>query len=130
VHRMTAAGMALGLTFLGGGTLSTQPASTSGPVVFEGARLILGDARPPVENGVFIVQRGRITAIGPKGTVAPSPGAARVDLAGKTVIPALVNVHVHIGYEGYTSWGAENYTAANVLNHLQREAVYGVGATQ
>ena len=45
-------------------------------------------------------------------------------------MPTLVNVHVHIGYEGYTSWGAENYTAANVLNHLEREAFYGVGVTQ
>jgi imidazolonepropionase-like amidohydrolase len=37
---------------------------------------------------------------------------------------------VHIGYEGYTSWGAKNYTAANVLDHLRREAYYGVAATQ
>ena len=42
----------------------------------------------------------------------------------------MINAHVHIGYEGYTSWGAENYTPHNVLDHLQREAFYGVGATQ
>jgi imidazolonepropionase-like amidohydrolase len=53
-----------------------------------------------------------------------------VDLTGKTVMPTLINVHVHIGYEGYTTWGAENYTAANVLDHLRREAFYGVGVTQ
>src|SRR5262249_54080073 len=47
-----------------------------------------------------------------------------------TVMPAMVNVHVHIGYEGYTSWGAANHTPANVLDHLQREAFYGVGAAQ
>src|SRR4029077_6271571 len=45
-------------------------------------------------------------------------------------MPAMVNAHVHIGYEGYTSWGAANHTPANVLDHLQREAFYGVGATQ
>jgi acetamidase/formamidase/imidazolonepropionase-like amidohydrolase len=45
-------------------------------------------------------------------------------------MPAMINAHVHIGYEGYTSWGAQNYTAENVLDHLQREAYYGVGATQ
>ena len=54
----------------------------------------------------------------------------RVDLSGKTVIPAMINVHVHIGYEGYTSWGAANDTPENVLDHLQREAFYGVGAAQ
>jgi len=45
-------------------------------------------------------------------------------------MPAMINVHVHIGYEGYTSWGAENYSPVNVLDHLQREAFYGVAATQ
>src|SRR5947208_16465524 len=63
-------------------------------------------------------------------SVAVRAGAARVDLPGKTVMPAMINAHVHVGYEGYTSWGAANYTPANVLDHLQREAFYGVGATQ
>jgi imidazolonepropionase-like amidohydrolase len=42
----------------------------------------------------------------------------------------MVNVHVHIGYEGYTTWGAENYTPQNVLDHLQRAAFYGTAVTQ
>jgi imidazolonepropionase-like amidohydrolase len=40
----------------------------------------------------------------------------------------MVNVHVHIGYEGYATWRAQNHTPANVLDHLQREAYYGVAA--
>ena len=67
---------------------------------------------------------------GLKGSLRTPAGAARVDLTGKTVMPAMVNVHVHIGYEGYTSWGAEDYTPENVLDHLQREAYYGTGTTQ
>ena len=76
------------------------------------------------------MQNGRITAVGVKGAVPVPAGAAHVDLTGKTVMPAMVNAHVHIGYEGYSSWGAANYTPQNVLDHLQREAFYGVGATQ
>jgi imidazolonepropionase-like amidohydrolase len=101
-----------------------------GVTVYEGARLISGDARPPIENGAIVVQDGRITAVGAKGAVAVPAGAVRVDLTGKTVMPAMINAHVHIGYEGYSSWGAANYTPQNVLDHLQREAFYGVGATQ
>ena len=67
---------------------------------------------------------------GKRALIAAPRGATHVDLTGKTVIPAMINVHVHIGYEGYTSWGAENYTPQNVLDHLQREAFYGIGATQ
>ena len=103
--------------------LRAQPASTA----YTGARLILGDGRV-IDRGSFVVSNGRITAIG--SSVRPPAGATRVDLSGKTVMPAMINVHVHIGYEGYTSWGAENYTPANVLEHLQREAYYGVGVTQ
>ena len=99
-------------------------------VVYEGGRLIIGDGRAPIENGAIVVQNGRITAVGRRGAVAVPAGAARVDLTGKTVMPAMINAHVHIGYEGYTSWGAANYTPQNVLDHLQREAFYGVGATQ
>ena len=117
---------------LAAGTIAAAPqtrvASTS--VIYEGGRLIAGDGRPPIESGAFVVEDGRVTAVGPKGGVPVAAGARRVDLTGKTVMPAMVNVHVHIGYEGYTTWGAVNYTPSNVLDHLQREAFYGVGATQ
>ena len=97
-------------------------------VLYEGARLIIGDSSAPIENGAFVVENGRITAIGVRGAIKAPAGAARVDLTGKTVMPALNNVHLHIGYEGFVSWGPENHTAENVLDHLEREAFYGVGA--
>ena len=113
------------------GSLAVQ-SQTRGPaaaVLYESARLIIGDGST-IEDGACLVRDGRLTAVGRKGAVTAPAGTTRVDLSGKTVMPALINAHVHIGYEGYTSWGAENYTPQNVLDHLQREAFYGVGATQ
>ena len=110
--------------------LRSQSPNPANAVLFEGARLIVGDGSAPIEGGAFVVRNGHITAVGRKGTVSAPAGAVRVDLTGKTVIPAMVNVHVHIRYEGYSSWGAQNHTPKNVLDHLQREAFYGVGATQ
>ncbi|MGE3958551.1 MAG: amidohydrolase family protein [Vicinamibacterales bacterium] len=107
-----------------------QQRPSSRPVVYEGARIIIGDGSAPIESGVVVVQDGRFTAVGTAGTVPVPRGAARVQLAGRTIMPALVNAHVHIGYEGYTSWGATNYTPENVLDHLRRQAYYGVAATQ
>ena len=114
------------------GSLAVQSQSRgpSGVVIYEGARLIVGDGTAPIEGGAFVVQNGRIGAVGRRGSIATPAGATRVDLTGKTVMPAMINVHVHIGYEGYTTWGAENYTPQNVLDHLQREAFYGTAATQ
>jgi imidazolonepropionase-like amidohydrolase len=96
-------------------------------VVYEGARLIVSDGSAAIENGTFVVQNGHITAIG--HAINAPVGATRVNMAGKTVMPAMINAHVHIGYEKYTSWGAGNYTAKNVLDHLQREAFYGTAVT-
>src|SRR5580693_10006006 len=91
-------------------------------VLYEGARLIVGDASAPIENGAFVVRNGHISAIGQKGAIHAPAGAARVDLTRKTVMPALNNVHIHIGYEGFVSWSVENHSAENVLDHLEREA--------
>jgi len=122
--------LAIAVITVGSPRLASQTRSGTGPVLYEGARLLIGDASAPVERGAFLVQNGRFTAVGRQGAVTAPAGAARVDLSGKTVMPGMINVHVHIGYEGYTSWGAEDYTPENVLDHLQREAFYGVVATQ
>jgi len=110
--------------------LAGQAPRPSGAILFEGARLIDGRGRPPLEKSALLVENGHIAAVGSQGNVKAPAGARRVDLSGKTVMPAMINVHVHIGYEGYASWGAQNYTPQNVLDHLQREAFYGVGVTQ
>jgi imidazolonepropionase-like amidohydrolase len=112
------------------GVLVRAAQTAARPVAFVGARLIVGDGSAPVESGTLIVQDGRITAAGPSAAVAVPEGAVRVDLAGRTVMPGMINAHVHIGYEGYTSWGASNYTALNVIEHLRRELYYGIVATQ
>jgi len=120
----------LAMVVLGTLAVSSQTRGPSGTVVYEGARLIVGDGGAPIDNGAFVVQNGRFTAIGRQADVKAPAGATRVDLAGKTVMPAMINVHVHIGYEGYSTWRAENYTPENVLDHLQRAAFYGTAVTQ
>ncbi len=129
-RRTTRIAAAAAIALVSTSAVLSQSRPQASAVVYDGARLIPGDGSAPIESGAFVVQNGRITAVGRKGALTPPVGAALVDLTGKTVIPAMVNVHVHIGYEGYTSWGAENYTSQNVLNHLEREAFYGVAAAQ
>ena len=65
-----------------------------------------------------------------EASVPAPPGAARVDLTGKTVIPALVDGHSHIGYMKNLTSGAANYTRENILDHMYRFAYFGVAASQ
>ncbi|MGH9785531.1 MAG: hypothetical protein ACRD88_15240, partial [Terriglobia bacterium] len=59
---------------------------TAGATVFEGARLITGDGSAPIEDSAFNVTNGQFTQVGRRGELPIPDGAARVDLAGKTVM--------------------------------------------
>jgi imidazolonepropionase-like amidohydrolase len=106
-----------------------QTSPTAGAItVFEGARLIVGDGSAPIESSAFLVDDNHFTRIGRKGRLEAPAGAPRVDLSGKTVIPALVDAHVHMGYRKGLSFTADNYTRGNLLDILDRFAYYGVAA--
>jgi imidazolonepropionase-like amidohydrolase len=108
------------------GAQGSRPAGTI--VLFEGARLIAGDGGAILDDSAFLIENDRFTRVGRRGSIAPPAGAARVDLTGKTVIPALIDAHAHIGYMKGLSSGPQNYTRENILDHLQRYAYFGVAA--
>jgi imidazolonepropionase-like amidohydrolase len=97
-------------------------------VLYEGARLIAGDGSAAIERSAFIVQNGTFTRVGTQGELTPPRGAARVDLAGKTVMPALIDVHTHLGYRKGASFRAENFTRENLADELNRFASFGIAA--
>ena len=98
--------------------------------VFEGARLITGDGSAPIEDSAFVVQGNRFTAVGRRGQVKIPAGAAHVDLTGKTVMPALVDLHGHFGFQhvGEGKMSKSYFTRDNLIDHMERLAYVGVGA--
>ena len=118
--RLTCALLLAGIALLP--VAAQTPAVATGTMLFEGARLIAGDGRPAVENSAFVVEGSRITQVGTRGSVRKPDGATVVDLKGKTVIPALIDAHSHLGYTdartGDTS--SAHYTRDNLLDHLRR----------
>ena len=117
-------GLALGLSVL---ALTFAAAQRPAPLSLEGGRILIGDGRA-IDNGIVVIDNGRITRVGRAGEVQRPAGATRVDVTGKTLIPALIDAHMHIGYENTQSWTARNYTRENVIDTLERESYYGVGA--
>jgi imidazolonepropionase-like amidohydrolase len=105
--------------------------AASAVAVFEGARLITGDGGAPVENSAFIVENNRFTAVGRKGELTVPPGATRIDLTGKTVMPAIIDAHGHLGFLDMANgtMSKANFTRENYIDHLQRYAYHGVAAT-
>jgi imidazolonepropionase-like amidohydrolase len=60
-----------------------------------GARLIDGTGAPPLEGATVVIEQGRVTGIDTSGESTP-PCFAHIDLAGKTLMPGLVDAHVHV----------------------------------
>ena len=103
-------------------------AAASNAVVFEGARLIVDARKAPIDDAAFLVENGRVVKVGKKGALKIPAGAARVDLTGKTVMPALLDPHVHLGYQKGITYSAANFTRENVVDQLNRYAYAGVAA--
>ncbi len=106
-------------------------ARNSTAVLFEGARLIVGDDNAPIENSAFLVEDRKFVKVGKKGEVDAPPGAARVDLTGKTVMPGIVDAHGHLGFldQNTALLSKANFTRENYIDHLERYAYHGVAAT-
>jgi imidazolonepropionase-like amidohydrolase len=61
-----------------------------------GGTLIDGRGGPPIENAVILVKGNRIVAVGPAAAVSIPADAARIDATGHTVMPGLIDMHVHL----------------------------------
>jgi len=103
---------------------------SSGVTVYEGARLIAGDGTAPIENSAFIVTNNQFTRVGRRGELPIPAGAAHVDLTGKTVMPARVDLHGHIGFQHVVdgTMAKEYFTRENLIDHLERLAYFGFSA--
>ena len=73
----------------------TLPAVTSPVVVVVGATLIDGTGAPPVPETTLVIEDGRILQIGKRGEVPIPAGAQIIQAEGKTIIPGLIDAHVH-----------------------------------
>ncbi len=85
-------------------------------VVYEGGRVIVGDGST-IDDAVFVVDSGRIVAMGSRASVTPPSGAVRVTLTGRTIMPMIVDTHVHL-----------STTPDAVVADLEHRAYFGVGA--
>jgi imidazolonepropionase-like amidohydrolase len=74
-----------------------------GRIFFRGANLIDGIHKPK-RNATVVVEGERITAVGTNGDAAAPNGHDTVfDLAGKSLMPGMVQCHYHVAYPNITN---------------------------
>ena len=74
---------------------SAPPEFEPGGLALVGAQLIDGTGAAPVADSVVVIRDGRVESAGSRDAIPIPEGAEVVDATGKTVIPGLVNLHVH-----------------------------------
>ncbi|HSA93488.1 MAG TPA: amidohydrolase family protein, partial [Terriglobales bacterium] len=74
----------------------TLAAQTPAPVVLRGGKL-LTVSHGVIENGVLVMENGKITALGKAGEVAIPKGARVLDVKGMTVYPGLIDSQTNLG---------------------------------
>jgi len=77
-------------------TSAAEPAPKT--LVLTGVRLIDGNGGAPVDDAVVVITGDRFTAVGVRGKVAVPKYAEVIDVKGKTVIPGLVDAHIHFSW--------------------------------
>lgn len=89
---------------------STCPAALAEEVtVLVGGTVIDGNGGPPLPDAVVVIRGNRIVAVGKRGDTR-YPGTAKViDVAGKFVLPGLIDIHIH-----YQDWMGELFLAHGV----------------
>ena len=120
MHARSMTVLLLSIVVLVAAACAPQPAEDaqdgSNATLYEGATLIVGDGSAPVENSAFLVEDGQFTAVGASGELDVPDGAARVDLTGQTVMPAIVDAHKHVAA-----------TRDETVALLEQFAYHGVG---
>jgi len=111
---MFAIAAATAVAVVAGMSVPTTGQAQGGVTAYEGARIIVGDGTT-IEKGTIVVNGGAIQAVG--ANVQVPAGAMKVNLAGKTVMPAIIDTHIH----------APDDVAQNVRD-MKRRAYWGVTA--
>jgi imidazolonepropionase-like amidohydrolase len=107
-------------------TVTAQGTSPS-ILVLSNFTLIDGRGGPPAANSALVATDGRITWIGPAAQLKAPGGATVQDLAGKYVMPGLINLHGHVAEsDGVVQDPVKFFTRQEVEADLRLYARYGV----
>jgi imidazolonepropionase-like amidohydrolase len=105
-------------------------AAQAEPVLYSNFTLIDGSGGRPVPHAAMLVDDAHIRWAGPAAQAPKSPAAHRVDLAGKYVMPGIIDLHVHIGTVRGLDQQADFFTPDSVRKDLKTYADFGVTTVQ
>jgi imidazolonepropionase-like amidohydrolase len=118
-----AAGALAGAAMAGGLMATPAMAETT---VLTNVTVIDGTGAPAQPDSGIVMTDGKIAYVGPMSGLKAPEGAKTIDLAGKYVMPGIIDSHVHVGIMKGQTQDIKYYTRDNVIADLKQYAAYGV----
>lgn len=118
------AALLVGIAGLASVTASGQD---NNAILFRNAHVIVGDGNE-LSRADVLVQENQIVDIGSLSVFPDGVPIRVIDLAGRTLMPALIDAHAHLGFQSRPGWGAEHYSNENLILNLKQYAYYGFAA--
>lgn len=100
--------------------------AASGALVLRNFTLIDGGDHAPVLKAAMVVEKGRVSWVGPEADLKAPNGAKTTDLRGAFVIPGLMNLHTHLGNTIDLVQDSKFHTRESIEKDLKTYASYGV----
>ena len=113
-------GLALGL-LAASSAWSAEPAAAGPPIVLRAAHLFDSVSGKLVDHGVVVVSGTRIQAVGSDAKIPE--GAKVIDLGDATLLPGLIDAHVHLSMESSPNWYHDWYDG--IMRFPAEQALYG-----
>ena len=108
----------------GGGERNPQPPKATLAIV--GGMLIDGHEGPPVHHAVILIDGNAIVAVGTRDTLKVPPGTKVLDAAGMTVMPGLIDTHVHLDTIGHTDYQYWHRTYRSRIRDIYQVSATGM----
>ena len=96
--------------------VSSSAQTPMSTIVITGGTVIDGNGGPPLANAAVVVSDGRISAVGPRGTVTIPAGATEIDARGRFILPGLIDTNVHLSL-----YGGQNERYETLVRYQSRQ---------
>jgi len=91
-------------------------------IALTGGPMIDGNGGFPVENATLLIKGQNIEAVGSKTAVQIPPGAKVIDVKGKTVMPGMTDMHVHLYWNGEPNLALHSYKESTAFRAVKAVA--------
>jgi len=94
-------------------------------IILQNGHLVDGNGSDPVENDFIVIENGYIKFVGHDSDLIIPEDSRVIDLSGKTILPGIINAHVHNGYSASNlkEWAKSGVTTVRDLGNFNHSPI-------